>query len=252
MAWSGIEVALTKWTKDDVRAALAEAPPGLCGPDADEERLLAAKPCTTFSELLNQLYPSHSGDLGAAGRLAERLAEPRNWKVKGGEISLDQSQYPPTGHVGVVGNLEISGDLSVVAALVVTGDLIVNGVLSDCGPQSRIVVLGSLRARHVDTGGWVTAVGDIEIEGALRGHHNDDAFESHGTIRAGVIMSDEHGFEAGGGIEPRNRPTKNGVWGAEIFDLRNAAHVTELRNLLGPEALDDDREVDWSKVPRQL
>lgn len=243
MSWQGIDVPLRPWTEEDLRAALTAAPPGLCGPEADRARLLALRPCSSFSELLGQLYPTHAGNLGAAARLAERLAEPRSWSVAGG--SIDQ------GHVGVVGDLEVEGDLSVLVALVVTGDLTVRGTLSDCGPESRIVVLGSLRCRHVDTSGWVTVVGDVDVEGVLKGSYNDDSFESHAVIRAGAILSDEHVFEAAGGLSPRRKPERAGVWGDEVFDLRDEDHVTELRSLLD-DALDDAGELDWDRLPPRI
>lgn len=241
--WRGVEVPLRPWSGDDVVAAVASAPSPLCAPAARLDRLRALAPCDSFAALLGRLSSTQLGDLGAAGRLAERLAEPRRWCVAGGEIAGE--------HVGVVGDLEVDGDLSVVAALVVTGDLIVRGTLSDCGPESRIVVLGALRCQHVDTSGWVMVCGDVEVEGIVAGRHNDESFECHAVVRAGAIVSDEHAFEAAGGLAPRRTPARPGAWGAAIFDLREEAHVDELRALLG-EALDAQGELAWDHMPPRV
>lgn len=250
MTWEDIDVPLRPWSEEDLHAAVEAAPPALCGPGAELAALEALAPQPSFAALLQALYPTHAGNLAAAGRLAERLASPRSWQVEGGTVELDQSVYPPLGHVGVVGDLEVRGDLTVIAALVVTGDLTVQGTLADCGPESRIVVLGRLRAGHIQTSGWVTVVGDVEVRGVLAGKYNDDAFESHGAVKADLILSDDHAFEAEGGLLPAKRPPSEGSWGEDVFDLQDPEHLEALRDLLG-EAIDEDGEIVWDALPAQ-
>ncbi|WP_428267152.1 hypothetical protein [Haliangium sp.] len=250
MELSAIHVPLDTWTAEDVQAAVKAAPPALCGEAAEANTLASIKPCDTFAELLYQLYPTHTGNLAAAGRLAERVAKSSDVTTKAGTLSLDQSVYPPKGHIGVVGNLTVQGDLDVVAALVVTGNLTVEGTLRDCGPQSRVVVLGDLECDHVWSSGWITVVGDVRIRGVLFGTYNDDAFEAHGSISAGAIVADEHAFEAKGGLAPRNQPADAGVWGPGIYDLRDRGHAEALKQLLGSGTIDDQDELVWERIPR--
>lgn len=247
-----LHVPLRTFQSEDLLAAIASTPALACSEPPDAARLLQITPSTDFSDLIRQIYPTHAGNFAALGCLAERLAERKRTIIPECTLDLDQSVDPPRGHAGVVGDLVVEGDLRVISTLIVTGNLEVRGTLSDCGPQSRIVVLGELSARHVSTSGWVAVMRNVRVEGLLFGKYNDDVFETQGSISAGAIVSDDHAFEASHGLEVRHRPDSDGAWGPEIFDLRDPEHLERLRDLLGAKAIDEAEELDWDHVPKSF
>jgi hypothetical protein len=192
----------------------------------------------SFADILYHLYPTFAGELFAAGLLAKRTAkEETTYRVGETVIDLDQSVYPPRGHVGIVGDLEVEGDLEVIAALVVTGNLRIKGLLIDCGPESRVVVLGDLVCEGLYSSGWVLVGGNLQVSGVVYGEYNDDALEVLGDINAGVIVTDEHGVGASGSIRVSVTPQEPGNWGEQQFDIRNKSHVIQLKTLLGEDAI---------------
>jgi hypothetical protein len=152
------------------------------------------------------------GDVALVGTLFGRALEPCNVVIEGNsKIRLDQSVSPARGHVVVPGSLHVKGDLGVVARVVVCGDLVVDGVLSDCGPQSIVVVLGSVRCRSLLTTGEVLVAKDLIATTLVWAQGNDNVLEVGGTLRTAVLMSDDHAIEAGK-VEVAHRPPTGGTW----------------------------------------
>ena len=234
-------------TAAELRALLQQLPAFALEPEPNEKALLQAlQKSVTFSGMLQALYPTHASQFFAAGALAKRQVPQQKFVVEESSIRLS-SELPDGGHVGVVGDLEVQGDLDVVAVLVVTGNLVVDGTLSDCGPESRIVVLGDLDCQHLFTDGWVLVGGNVRTRGMIYGHYNDDALEVLGDIEAGIILTNEHSIDPAGAFRVRHQPSEPGVWGDQpLFDLNsNEEHIAEVKQLLGDEILDADGDFNY-------
>ncbi len=102
-----------------------------------------------------------------------------------------------TGPRLIRGDLVVKGDLAVRGTLLVTGDLKVGGVLTDLGHDSLISVAGSLSARAVCTDGELSVAGDLTADQFVYGHFNDHSLVVLGTLRAPVVIEDQHSTEAG-------------------------------------------------------
>jgi hypothetical protein len=93
------------------------------------------------------------------------------------------------------GDMEVKGRLLVQAPLVVTGHLIVQGLFRDCGPQSRVVVGGNLRAANVYTDGEVWVGGNVVARGIVYGYYNDNSLSAQ-RIEARIVVADDHDIQA--------------------------------------------------------
>ena len=217
---------ISAWTESSVKAACSATLPGLVGPDAEGHELKELN-CSDFSELVTALHSSGAPciEFCAAASLAALHGKPLAWHL-GTRAEIDEAS------VGVVGDLHVQGDLNILnAALVVTGNLTVSGCLSDCGPDSRVVVMGNLNAMKVQTSGWMIVGGDAIVSDAVFGSYNDDSLEVHGTVRASAVITDEHSMVAKKGFQVTHVPEKKGPWGQEIFDVRTGAHVAQLNEI---------------------
>jgi hypothetical protein len=212
-----------------------------CTPPADIEGICSQLVSTRVpAELLrSQAEAPSPGDVAFVGALVQALL-PRTDLVIDGDAHLtrDSSVYPARGGAVVPGALRVRGALAVSAPLVVCGDLVVDGVLSDCGPQSVVVVLGSLQCRALRTSGEVLVAGDLVATAFVHGRDNDNVLEVHGALRTPVLMSDDHAVETGS-LVVEHRPPMRGVWGPDIFDL-GAAHVAALVALADPACVQND------------
>ena len=92
------------------------------------------------------------------------------------------------------GDLRVQGHLHVASAFVVTGDLVVEGVLSDGGPDSCLMVGGSLNAHAVHTDGDVHVSGDV-VASVVYGSYNDHVLEAQ-VLRCKALIIDDHLFRA--------------------------------------------------------
>lgn len=129
---------------------------------------------------------------------------------------------PPAGIV--IGDLTLPGGFDFSWPLFVTGDLTVQGVLEDTGPDSCLVVGGTVRCTACYTSGTMTIGGDLDAGALVYGSYNDDVLFVHGTIRADVVVEDDH--------------TIDGVVEAKVHVLRDGfdASSEALRAQLVPGA----------------
>lgn len=243
-----VEAALGATDAGSIAAAVAHAPEFPCTGAANaallHEIFERAAPPATLASLLVALYADMASPAtyAAAGRLA--TARSAAVSVAGNaSVSMTLDRLPRVGHVGVSGDLVIGGDLRVVGALVVTGNLVVGGTLSDCGPDSRIVVLGDLRCRSLSTSGSIAVAGDVLVRDALWACYNDDTLEVCGRLEAGIVVSDDHAIEASSITAKHTPSSAEGSWGPSIFDNADRAHLDELGTLLA-EGLVGDEGVD--------
>ena len=229
---------------DEVAAALVQ-PRCTPGPDVKALRKKLGAGVNTASGLVGNYKQTAPmpGDVALVGALVRRCVPRRDVDVSGEiEVPLDQSVSPPRGQVCVPGTLTVGGDLSVVAPLVVCGDLIVDGIITDCGPQSVIVVLGDLRCHALLTSGEVLVYGALTASKLVEGRDNDNVLEVHGTLATPALLSNDHAIEADA-LEVVHRPPRGGVWGDKIFDM-SAGHLAALLAIVADPSLIDGDELD--------
>lgn len=231
------ELALPEAVELD--AAINGLPVPLCTPDGGAAvRREMERGTRDVQALMQAAQLPHS--LAVVGALVRRHV-PRTDVVveRPGVLALDQSVYPPRGLRCVSGSLSVKGSLSVVAPLIVCGDLVVDGVLSDCGPQSKLVVLGSLSCGALRTTGEVWVLGSLKAARYVWGHYNDNVLEVVGTVRAAYVLSDDHAIEAAGyDVQHRPPPYESNV--IDVFDLADASHTEALQKVTPATAWSDD------------
>jgi hypothetical protein len=234
-------------TEIELKSVLQALPKFPCVPDPNETVLqdVLAK-SASFNQALENLGHAWCSDFFAIGALIKSKFKHERYSVGPAEIGPRVNEHGDP-RKGVCGDLEVQGDLSVYGPLVVTGDLTVHGLLTDCGPDSRVAVLGNLYCEHLDTSGTIVVGGSVHVKGAIYGDYNDDILEVLGDIDAGIILSHDHSIEAEGAIRVKHAPKKAGVWGGLIFDLySNQDHIEEARKLIGNDFFDEDHTVDMS------
>lgn len=226
---------LTLPTTCDLAEVVAGLPLTLCTPDGTEAVLRALEAGTRDVQALMQAAQlPHS--LAVLGALVRRHMPRHDVTVeRSAVLSLDQTVFPPRGLRCVAGSLTVKGDLQVVAPLVVCGDLVVDGVLRDCGPQSKIVVLGSLRCGALRTTGEIWVLGSLTASRYVWGHYNDNVLEVVGSIRAAMVLADDHAIEAAG-YDVQHRPADDEGEVIDVFDLADASHCETLRSVIPPAA----------------
>lgn len=223
----------------ELEGAIEGLPTPLCTPDGAAAVRRAIEGGTRDVQALMQATQlPHS--LAVIGALVRRHL-PRNDVVveRPAVLSLDQTVSPPRGLRCVSGSLTMNGSLSVVAPLIVCGDLVVDGVLSDCGPQSKIVVLGSLSCGAMRTTGEIWVLGSLKAARYVWGHYNDNVLEVVGTVRAAYVLSDDHAIEAAG-YDVQHRPPPYEANVIDVFDLADASHTEALRKVIPLAAWSDD------------
>ncbi len=130
------------------------------------------------------------------------------------------------------GDLVVKGHLDIHSTFVVIGSVTVEGCVADAGPgDSHVIVTGDLGARAV----WTC--GDFHVHGTLTaevvyGHYNDGTLGG-GTIRARLVIEDDHLVEAS--VEADHH-FESDEYGADVAD--------EIAALLVPEVCDPDEGVD--------
>ena len=102
----------------------------------------------------------------------------------------------------VPGNLYVEGPLEVSSALWVLGDCFCEGVISDMGPDSHVVVLGDLRAPALMTNGEFCVLGDVETL-IILGQHNDNSLVIAGNVTTQILYEDDHDVVVQGTIDAR-------------------------------------------------
>ncbi|AGC42097.1 hypothetical protein MYSTI_00747 [Myxococcus stipitatus DSM 14675] len=220
--------------------ALGELPVGPSYSPAWFQSALDERKPTTFDGLVKAFGGSSSSTLALAASLYKDA--PRTAATVEGTLTLTE----PT---GLLGDLHVKGDLNLQASLVVVGTLTVDGVLTD-GPETKLVVLGQVRCRALNTSGWMTLLGGLAVEHALYGRFNDDSLEVPGTLTAGIILSNDH-LIYGKPKTAAHKPSESGPWGPEVFDVRWAAHKAELSKVLADgivSIVDEDPVVDVAKL----
>lgn len=214
----------------EVDDAIEGLPTPLCTPEGGAEVRREIEAGTRDVQALMQATQlPHS--LAVIGALVRKHRERHDVVVeRSAALSLDQSVAPPLGARCVSGSLTVKGSLSVVAPLIVCGDLVVDGVLSDCGPQSKIVVLGSLSCGALRTTGEIWVLGSLKAARYVWGHYNDNVLEVVGTVRAAYVLSDDHAIEAAGyDVQHRPPPYESNV--IDVFDLADASHLEALQKV---------------------
>lgn len=147
--------------------------------------------------------------LALAGYPVDSLEELALWmkehEVSPGEIT-SLLRVDPTartidgqGHPGALaffhhGDLHVQGNLHAASAFVVTGDLTVEGVLSDAGPDSCLLVGGSVTAHAIHTDGDIRVAGDVAAT-VVYGSYNDQVLEAQ-TLRCKALITNDHTFRA--------------------------------------------------------
>ena len=135
----------------------------------------------------------------------------------------------------VAGTLRVERRLDVIGNLIVLGDLEVAHVIRDCGPDSRVAVVGSIRALGVHTDGDFYVGGDLTAE-VVYAHYNDNSLLVGGTLRARLVVGDDHDIRAARVESPH------------FFDL-NRAWRREVAELLVEELFDPDPDGDEYSPP---
>ncbi|WP_338871126.1 hypothetical protein [Myxococcus stipitatus] len=220
--------------------ALGEFPVGPSYSPAWLQSVLDEKKPTTFDGLVKALPGSRSSTLALAASLYKDA--PRTAATVEGSLSVTE----PT---GLLGDLHVKGDLNLQASLVVVGTLTVEGVLTD-GAETKLVVLGDVRCRALNTSGWMTILGGLAVEHALHGRYNDDSLEVLGALTAGIIVSNDH-LIYGKPKTAAHKPSESGPWGPDVFDARWGAHKAELSKVLAEgivSIVDEDPVVDVAKL----
>ena len=151
--------------------------------EGDLERFLtkafAKRPGYTLAELFKAALPDTAGVPFALLQFAKRLFSGQGKSTTSGvEVHL--------------GDLELKGDHRETALLVVTGRLKVEGVLTDCGPESMILVGGDLKAKALNTDGEIVVGGNLSVEQVIYGHYNDNCLWVGANLTARVLIEDDH------------------------------------------------------------
>ncbi|MEC9441073.1 MAG: hypothetical protein VYE40_08240 [Myxococcota bacterium] len=102
----------------------------------------------------------------------------------------------------VPGNLYVEGPLEISNALWVLGDCFCEGVISDEGPDSHVVILGNLRAPALMTSGEFCVLGDVETLMIL-GQHNDNSLVVGGNVTTQILYEDDHDVSIMGTLDAR-------------------------------------------------
>ncbi|KAH7124244.1 hypothetical protein EDB81DRAFT_860991 [Dactylonectria macrodidyma] len=175
---------------------------GVAGPvtndDSSPKRFLEQSPA--LQKFLEHTYDSYQNFIAALKRsgvpdyapwmleLCRRvLGDTSSTRTMVGEQELRE----PFFHHG---DLIVQGRLRVLCPFVITGSLTVDGFMADAGPDSSVAVGGNVNAHAVYTDGEMYVGGDIEAE-VVYGYYNDNTLQA-GTIRARLVIEDEHCTEA--------------------------------------------------------
>lgn len=97
--------------------------------------------------------------------------------------------------VFVNGDLVVRGNLDISAPLAVTGRLVVQGVIRDAGNDSWVTVVEGLDCMALYSSGEFAVGGTIAASDVVLGYYNDFTLHAD-TIRATVVIEDEHGTSA--------------------------------------------------------
>ncbi|MGW2182782.1 ankyrin repeat domain-containing protein [Streptomyces sp. NPDC001732] len=182
-----VDMAAVRRVAEAMRGTLSEACRTAGVPDDSGWLTEFARPdFDSFQELVTELRDASGPDhVPLIPRLCARVLgdEARTDRT----LTGDRKIHEPFFHHG---DLLVKGHLDVVAPFVVTGSLTVEGCLADCGPDSVVAVGGDVTARAVHTDGEMSVDGDIEAE-VVYGHYNDQTLRA-GTIRARLVVEDEH------------------------------------------------------------
>jgi hypothetical protein len=138
------------------------------------------------------------------------------------------------------GDLHAKRHLTVHAPLVVTGNLVVDGVMSDAGPDSWILVGKDLTARALYSDGELHVAGAITARELVYGYYNDHTLAA-AEIRAPVVIGDEHDIDA---------TVKADVYlDSDRYQQGRGKGVrARLAALFVPDVLDDDGGLDTEEV----
>ena len=125
-------------------------------------------------------FPEHT--LGVMNHLTQSLE--RGPTVKSSDFDVDRTFFHH-------GNLEVDGHLSITAPFVITGELRVSGIITDCGPDSIVVIGGDVYCDSLDTSGEFHVTGSIHAKRVVHGYYNDNVLVSD-KIYARLVIDDEH------------------------------------------------------------
>jgi hypothetical protein len=141
------------------------------------------------------------------------------------------------------GDLTVAGHLDVRAPLVVTGSVTVDGVLTDCGPDSLVLVAGDLRAGAVFTDGDMYVGGDLTAA-VVYGERNDNTLAAR-LIRSRLVIEDDHDVQAEVVAEHH--------FDIDLFEQGYGDGVQErLRGILVDEVFAGDEDDSELRLDREL
>ena len=139
----------------------------------------------------------------------------------------------------VTGSARAPGSLFVSCPLIVLGDLEVDGVLSDCGPDSTVVVVGRCVAKGLRTSGNFLVLGDLVVRDVIQGVYNDESLVVAGDLKTRFLDENDHDVSVYGEVHAEHR-FENGRSGEEASSQASTFLLPELWNLDLGELHHDD------------
>lgn len=140
-----------------------------------------------------------------------------------GDLAIESCQV-------ILGDAIVSGSVQNNGALVVFGDLTIEGIYGDAAwDWSVLAVGGSVRARGLVSSGDCLIAGDVLVSDVVYGHYNDNPLLVGGTLRARILLEDQHYTRASA---------------REVQETVSRADRARLRELFVEALFDDDDDDD--------
>ncbi len=172
------------------------------------------------AELAAALCPGPLTNIGLAAVVMRELLAPRDEVL---DCSVSEATV-------VTGNARVSGSLSITNTFVVLGDLEVEGMISDCGPDSTVVVVGNCVARGLQTSGNFLVLGDLVVRDVIQGVYNDDSLVVAGDLSARFLDEYDHDVACYGEVHAAHH-FGNGRPGEEAASLASVFLIPELLDI---------------------
>ncbi|RKH13962.1 hypothetical protein D7V97_04255 [Corallococcus sp. CA053C] len=180
-------------------------------------------------DFVRAFHPGPLTDIGFAAVVLRDVLEPVD-AVLGDSVTKARV---------VTGTARAPGSLFVSCPLIVLGDLEVDGVLSDCGPDSTVVVVGRCVAKGLRTSGNFLVLGDLVVRDVIQGVYNDESLVVAGDLTTRFLDENDHDVSCYGEVHAEHH-LENGRSGGEAASLASTFLVPELWNLDLEELHHDD------------
>jgi cytoskeletal protein CcmA (bactofilin family) len=139
-----------------------------------------------FEEIFKDRYYCFEDSMPKVEELANMVKTKLPPHVVEGDLSLSSPLI-------VAGDFEVKGDFYTSSVLIVLGDFKAR-FISDCGPDSLVVVRGNVGASILWTDGEFHVAGDIVASELVYGAYNDNVLVG-ATVKAPVVVQDDHAIE---------------------------------------------------------